>query len=172
MVRFVLLVLKKLLTGLGRALLGKLEDEMRFGNNYDNVTKKFWLLKLNFVNLPNRINSIIYFNMRINLKPLSVNGAWQGKRFKTPAYKKYEADMLILLPNKAFSFTSKAKISVRYTFGFSNSSSDLANPEKLVTDILVKKYGFDDRQIYEMHLSKVIVKKGFEFIDIQIEEIC
>ena len=85
--------------------------------------------------------------------------------------KKYESDMLIILPNKAFSFTSKAKLSVRYTFGFSNSSSDLANPEKLVTDILVKKYGFDDRQIYEMHLSKVIVKKGFEFIDIQIEEI-
>ena len=109
--------------------------------------------------------------MRINLKPLSVNQAWQGRKFKTPSYKKYEADMLILLPNKAFSFTGKAKLSVRYTFGLSNSSSDLANPEKLVTDILVKKYGFDDRQIYEMHLSKVIVKKGFEFIDIQIEEI-
>ena len=109
--------------------------------------------------------------MRINLKPLSVNGAWMGRKFKTPAYKKYEADMLILLPNKAFSFTSKAKLSVRYTFGFSNSNSDLANPEKLVTDILVKKYGFDDRQTYEMHLSKVIVKKGFEFIDIHIEEI-
>ena len=47
--------------------------------------------------------------MRINLKPLSVNQAWMGRKFKTPAYKKYEADMLILLPNKAFSFTSKGK---------------------------------------------------------------
>ena len=109
--------------------------------------------------------------MILKIKPLSVNQAWMGRKFKTPAYKKYENDMLILLPNKAFSFTSKAKLSVRYTFGFSNSSSDLANPEKLVTDILVKKYGFDDRQIYEMHLSKVIVKKGFEFIEIHIEEI-
>lgn len=54
---------KKRLTGLGRALWGKLDGVMCFGNNYDNVTKKFWLLKLNFVNLPNRINSIIYFDM-------------------------------------------------------------------------------------------------------------
>jgi hypothetical protein len=37
---------------------------------------------------------------KINEKPLSVNLAWQGKRFKTPAYKKYEKEMLLRMPAK------------------------------------------------------------------------
>ena len=109
--------------------------------------------------------------MRIMIKPLSVNSAFQGRRFKTKEYQKFEHDLLLLLPNNRYNFNSKARLKVKYWFGFSNTSSDLANPEKLVTDILVKKYGFDDRQIYEMQLFKVIVKKGLEFIDFEIEEI-
>lgn len=109
--------------------------------------------------------------MKLQIKPLSVNSVWQGKRFKTPEYKKYEHDLLLILPNKHYIFDHAAKLRVRYCFGFSNRCSDLANPEKPFTDILVKKYGFDDRQIYEMHLEKVIVKKGCEFIDFEITEI-
>lgn len=108
---------------------------------------------------------------RINIIPLSVNGAWQGKRFKTPRYKKFEADLLLCLPNKRYVFDKNAKLKVKYIFGFSSKLSDLANPEKLVTDILCKKYGFDDRQIYEMLLIKEIVPKGAEFIDFEIIEL-
>ena len=32
------------------------------------------------------------------IKPLSVNEAWQGKRFKTNSYKSYEKDVMRLLP--------------------------------------------------------------------------
>ena len=35
-------------------------------------------------------------------------------------------------------------------------------------DCLVKKYGFDDRQIYELTQKKEIVKKGNEFIEFEI----
>ena len=109
--------------------------------------------------------------MILKIKPLSVNSAWQGKRFKTPAYKKFEHDLLLMLPFGRYVFESHMKLSVKYRFGFSSKLSDLANPEKLVTDILVKKYGFDDRQIYNMTLEKVIVPKGNEFIEIEILEI-
>lgn len=109
--------------------------------------------------------------MKLQIKPLSVNAVWQGKRFKTPEYTKYERDLLLILPNKRYVFSDNAKLKVRYCFGFSNRCSDLANPEKPFTDILVKKYGFDDSQIYSMILEKVIVKKGLEFIDFDIEEI-
>ena len=109
--------------------------------------------------------------MKINIKPLSVNEVWQGKRFKTSKYTKYERDLLLMLPNKNIEFSRNSKLKVRYCFGFSNRCSDLANPEKPFTDILVKKYGFDDSQIYSMTLEKVIVKKGLEFIDFDIEEI-
>ena len=36
--------------------------------------------------------------MKIKIKPLSVNKAWQGKRFKTREYKSYEELLLYLFP--------------------------------------------------------------------------
>jgi hypothetical protein len=80
----------------------------------------------------------------INIKPLSVNQAWQGKRFKTPMYQKYESDCLFLLPRIVI---PAAPYQFEYEFGFSSNLSDLLNPEKLITDIICKKYGIDDATI-------------------------
>jgi Holliday junction resolvase RusA-like endonuclease len=38
----------------------------------------------------------------------------------------------------------------------------------MILDCLVKKYGFDDRQIFELYQSKEIVKKGKEYIEFKI----
>jgi hypothetical protein len=35
-------------------------------------------------------------------------------------------------------------------------------------DIAQKKFGFDDKQVFEMNIRKCIVKKGEEFIEIGI----
>ena len=51
----------------------------------------------------------------IPIKPLSVNEAWQGKRFKTNKYQKYERDMLILLPNNV---KISEEINLKVDFGF------------------------------------------------------
>ena len=107
--------------------------------------------------------------MRINIKPLSVNKAWQGRRYKTKAYKEFQNAMLFLLPKTKEKYTGMLKIDL--TYGFSNKLSDIDNPCKLVLDCLCKKYGFDDRQIYTLTQKKEIVKKGDEFIEIKIEEI-
>lgn len=106
--------------------------------------------------------------MRLDIKPLSVNEAWKGRRFKTPKYKRYERDMLLLLPILNI---PTGKLHLRLTFGFSNSVSDIDNPVKCFVDCLQKKYGFNDKDIYAMDLRKVDVKKGSEFIDFEIEEI-
>ena len=102
--------------------------------------------------------------MKINLqiKPLSVNDAWQGKRFKTPKYKRYERDILLMFPNAEITKFDKLKI----TYGFSNKASDIDNPTKMILDILQKKYGVNDRDIEYLVLHKTIVKKGEEFIEI------
>ena len=42
-------------------------------------------------------NSILLFSDRIEIKPLSVNECWQGKRFKTKAYTAYEKELLYRL---------------------------------------------------------------------------
>lgn len=102
----------------------------------------------------------------IELKPLSVNEAWQGKRFKTSRYDKYERDCLLLLPPLVL---PEPPYKVQIEFGFSNKASDIDNPIKMTLDILQKKYKFDDKEIYELNVKKTIVRKGHEYSKILIE---
>lgn len=102
----------------------------------------------------------------IDLKPLSVNEAWQGRRYKTPEYKAYERAMLLMLrPGRM----PEPPFEVWYEWGVSNMQSDVGNPEKCVSDILQKRYGFNDNQIWRMHLTKKKVRKGHEYIRFRIE---
>lgn len=103
---------------------------------------------------------------KLNQKPLSVNLAWQGKRFKTPAYKEYEKGMILRMPKAKIE--TDQMLRVEFFFGFSNKESDLDNPVKLLMDIAQKKYGFDDKMVYELNVRKCIVKKGDEFISMGI----
>jgi Holliday junction resolvase RusA-like endonuclease len=103
---------------------------------------------------------------KINDKPLSINEAFQGRRFKTPAYKEYEKAMLLMMPKAKIE--TDQMLRVEFFFGFSNAASDLDNPVKLLMDIAQKKYGFNDKMVYEMNVRKCIVKKGEEFIHMGI----
>lgn len=102
------------------------------------------------------------------IKPLSVNACWQGRRFKTSAYKAYENELLCTLPQKKL---PKPPYRVYFEFGFSNKASDWDNPVKIFQDILQKKYGFNDKDIYEAFIKKVIVSKGAEYISFSMETI-
>lgn len=106
--------------------------------------------------------------MKLNIKPLSVNQAWQGRRFKTPAYKSYERDVLMLLKPMTI---PDGDLVVQIIYGFSNKRSDVDNPTKMFLDILQKKYGFDDSRVTILSLAKVHAKKGDEFIEFTIEAI-
>ena len=101
--------------------------------------------------------------MKINIKPLSVNQVWQGKRFKTIKYKNYECECLLILPKKYK--VPDGNLQLNIIFGFSNKLSDIDNCLKPFIDILQKKYDFNDKMIYIMNVTKVDVKKGDEFID-------
>lgn len=101
--------------------------------------------------------------MRINIVPLSVNKAWQGKRFKTKEYIKYEKDMLMIMPRFK---VPESPISLTIKYGFSSKLSDIDNPTKLILDLMQKKYRFNDRDIFELILTKEIVPKGKEHIEI------
>ena len=103
--------------------------------------------------------------MLLKIKPLSVNEAWQGRRFKTPKYKRYERDILMMLRPLE---VPKGKLKLTITYGFSNKASDVDNPCKLFVDCLQKKDGFNDRDIYCLIQHKVDVKKGDEFIEFDL----
>jgi Holliday junction resolvase RusA-like endonuclease len=104
---------------------------------------------------------------KINIKPLSVNECFQGRRFKTVKYKKYERDMLLMLPKKAFKFD---KFSIFVEFGFSTVLADLDNPVKGFFDILQKKYNINDRDVYYFSVTKKVVPKGAEYIKFKISQ--
>ena len=108
-------------------------------------------------------------HIELKIKPLSVNKAWQGRRFKTKEYQKFESEMLLILPK--FKGEIPDKIRIELFFGFSNSASDLDNPIKMVLDCLQKKYGFNDKNIFELNVRKCLVKKGLEFIHIGIHNL-
>lgn len=106
--------------------------------------------------------------VKIDIKALSVNEAWQGRRFKTEKYKQFCDDISLLLPKFVI---PESPLQLAIEFGFSNKLSDIDNCLKPFIDCLVKKYGFDDREIYFLLVKKTIVKKGTEFIKFKIETI-
>lgn len=106
--------------------------------------------------------------MVIQIKPLSINEAWQGKRFKTKKYKAFEKELLLKLPKLKIEF--KPPLSILITFGFSRATSDIDNPLKPFLDCLQKKYGFNDRDVYLLKVEKTLVATGKEFIKFKIQE--
>ena len=105
---------------------------------------------------------------RIFIKPISVNQAWKGRRFKTNLYKDYESQMLKMLPDMK---VNGGKLEIHFIFAFSNKMADVTNPIKMTEDILTKKYGFNDNMVYRMVVEKEIVKKGAEHIRFTIKKI-
>lgn len=104
----------------------------------------------------------------IPIKALSVNDAWTGRRFKSPKYKKYEADVCFMLPNIE---VPAAPLKIKIEVGFSSKGSDLDNCLKEFIDCLSKKYHFNDNQINELHAYKKIVEKGKEYISFNIASV-
>jgi len=105
--------------------------------------------------------------MRLDIKPLSVNEAWQGKRFRTKKYKVYTLNILMILPAMT---VPEGELELYLKFGFSNSASDFDNPVKCFVDCLQKKYGFNDKMIKRCLIEVEKVKKGGEFIEFEIKE--
>lgn len=102
----------------------------------------------------------------LKIKPLSVNEAWKGRRFKTDKYKAYRKEVLLMLPKLTL---PEGPLYIYLEWGFSNSACDFDNPIKPFVDILQEKYGFNDNRIIESHIKKTKVKKGAEYILFNLE---
>lgn len=105
---------------------------------------------------------------KLNIKPLSVNEAWKGKRYKTDKYKRFEIECLLTLKPCEI---QAPPYHIALIFGMSNILSDFDNPVKPFVDILQKKYGFNDRDIFKATIEKVKTAKGEEFISFELKTI-
>lgn len=104
--------------------------------------------------------------IKIDIKPLSVNDAWKGRRYKTKEYLTYEKSVLFLLPKILIPLKP---YSIHFEFHFSNAASDVDNPLKPILDIIQKKYQINDKDIFKLKAEKKIVKQGEECILFKIE---
>lgn len=105
---------------------------------------------------------------RINIKPLSVNEAYKGRRFSTPNLKGYKTELgFFLKPLKI----PEGNLKINIEFGFSSKGSDLDNAVKPFLDVLQKKYSFNDNRVYELVLSKRITAKNKEYIKFEIKQL-
>jgi len=106
--------------------------------------------------------------IKLNIKPLSANEAFKGRKFRTAKYDKYIKDMMLLLPNSLVVPNDKP-LSIFIEFGYSSSLSDIDNGLKPFIDCLQKKYNFNDKLINELNVRKIKVSKGYEHIIFEIK---
>lgn len=104
--------------------------------------------------------------LEIPVKPLSVNDAYTGRRFKTPEYKQFEIDLCKVVPVGKYDQNYKGDVYIFYVFYLSEyGNSDAANMEKIITDFLVKRDHLNDDRYIRMNAQrKERVPKGMEGI--------
>lgn len=107
--------------------------------------------------------------IKLEIKPMSVNKCWQGKRFKSREYRDYEHDVFLLLSILKPERLLIGAIEIDYKFYLKSIwMSDLDNFAKPLTDILVKAQIIpDDRYIAKMTLEKI--KSKTDYIEISIK---
>lgn len=112
---------------------------------------------------------------QLAIKPESANRSWKsrvaGKRvitYSTREFRAYKLALSALLP-PAPTIGLEAPLRLAITWGIAQrvTVSDLDNWQKPFIDALADQYGFNDRQIWELHVRKVRTKDWL--IDFRLE---
>lgn len=107
--------------------------------------------------------------IHINIKPLSANLMYSGRKVKSHKYRAYEKLLLPLLPTTME--VPEGTLHLSLVVGVSSKLSDLDNILKPFIDCLQLKYDFNDKWIYKISAVKANVKKGEEFIEFELRGI-
>lgn len=100
--------------------------------------------------------------IELNIKPISVNTAYNGKRTRSKEYNSFIRHLSFILPKNIQA--PEGKFYVVYEFGLSSSLADFDNSIKPFQDVLQKFYKFDDKLIQGAYSQKIKVDKGKEYI--------
>ena len=110
-----------------------------------------------------------YKPIRINVQLLSIN-----KKNDKDAVNKFRHTLISQLPDRKYNFTKESRIRFTGTFGM-RKNKDLDNCLKVLFDCFQRRYNFNDRQIYEIHITKQDVKTyskyNQEFVEWTLERI-
>ena len=103
---------------------------------------------------------------RLDIKPLSANEAFMGRKRKTAKYRDYEIKLPRMLPE--LELPARGPLGLRVRVGYSNRAADIDNCLKPFIDILQKHYSFNDNRIYFIEVTKVKTEKGAEYISFDL----
>ena len=103
---------------------------------------------------------------KLNIKPLSMNEAFLGRKRKTAKYRDYEIKLPVLLPE--LEIPDKGPLGLRLRVGLSNRAADVDNTIKPFVDVLQSHYCFNDNRVYIIEITKVKVQKGEEYISFDL----
>lgn len=82
----------------------------------------------------------------IEIAPMSINRAWQGRRFATKEYKDWTENMLLMM-NKREMIEGDVMVQIEFYFKYAKKN-DIDNCIKTCLDAIVKKGWIrDDRQV-------------------------
>jgi len=104
----------------------------------------------------------------VNIKPISVNECYKGRRYRTPKYDKYERDLRFILPKIVM---PEPPYKIHFVFGLSSLASDGDNCVKNTQDVISKHYGFNDKLIKRWVIEVEKTKKGQEFFKFNLESL-
>jgi len=104
---------------------------------------------------------------KIDIKPLSANEMYLGRKVKSYKYKTFERKILPLLPDLE---VPEGELQLTIEVGLSSKLADVDNILKPFIDCLQLKYGFNDKWIYHLVVTKEIVKKDEEYITFNLKE--
>lgn len=94
--------------------------------------------------------------LELKIPPLSINQAWQGRRFKTNQYKDWIERGLYLLRGVEKQ-TKPYKMEIEFYIA---PQMDIDNPIKMFLDLLQKAGVIEnDRWIVELHIKKIVSKE-------------
>ena len=104
----------------------------------------------------------------IQIKPISVNEAYKGRRFKTPAHKLFNDKVDILLKKMRLpKIKPREPLYIIYRF-YTSAAQDYDNNIKCFQDRLMQRLKTDDRYIYGAFIEKIVTKRGEEKIEFEI----
>lgn len=114
-----------------------------------------------------RVRKVSCVSGELDIKPLSTNKMYTGRKRKSVWYKAYQREVHKKLeesglfdPTKKVVGTYKLELEI----GVSNSAFDASNAIKPFEDILSGHFKFNDKIIFFVSCRKYVVYKGEEFL--------
>ena len=104
------------------------------------------------------------------IKALSVNRAWQGRRYRSVAYNQFRRVVSVFLNKIRPTKPPEKPILFHGEWGVSNMRSDTDNPCKPFLDILFEWWDMKDHWVEFIMLEKTKTAKGKEYVRFHVAD--